>query len=242
MPTSLGSALPLLRGAGCFPAGAVESLGNCSLQCHRRPTYSWSRTSTSNRPIPYTLVPSTRNIPPPVSRSAHCLSSGCHPERSSRALLPFSRFVRARERSRGTSLRSLPHLAAPVAPASCRLFLVAFVRARYPPHPNGRPAPCGVRELAPAACRRGLPRRAPRINLQTPISRSALLVLCSSPPPSRGEGVRTSIADALRRVAHPSSPRAQSHPISPQAPNKLSGCRTLRFSEGCVFRFCHVLR
>ena len=39
MPTCLRSALPLLRGADCFSADAVESLGNCSLQCHYRPTY-----------------------------------------------------------------------------------------------------------------------------------------------------------------------------------------------------------
>ena len=108
MPSSLGSALPLLSGAGCFSADAVESLGNCSLQCHCRPTYSWSPISTSSRPITYTLVPSTCNILPPVSRSALCLSSGCHPERSSRALLPFPRSVRARKRSRRTSLRFPP--------------------------------------------------------------------------------------------------------------------------------------
>src|SRR5208282_789074 len=64
MPTSLRSVLPLLRGAGCFSADAVVSLGNCSLQCHCRPTYSWSPISTSGRLITYTLVPSTCNVPP----------------------------------------------------------------------------------------------------------------------------------------------------------------------------------
>jgi hypothetical protein len=64
MPTSLRSALPLLRGAGCFSADTVESLGNCLLQCHCRPTYSWSPISTSGRLITYTLVPSTCNVPP----------------------------------------------------------------------------------------------------------------------------------------------------------------------------------
>lgn len=44
MPSSLRRAL-LLRGAGCFSADAVESLGNCSLQCHCGPIYSLSPTS-----------------------------------------------------------------------------------------------------------------------------------------------------------------------------------------------------
>jgi len=35
MPASLRSALPLLRGAGCFSADVVESLGNCSLRATR---------------------------------------------------------------------------------------------------------------------------------------------------------------------------------------------------------------
>ncbi len=64
MPPDLISLLRLLRGAGCFSADEVESLGNCSLQCHCRPTYSWSLVSTSGRLIAYTLVPSTGNVPP----------------------------------------------------------------------------------------------------------------------------------------------------------------------------------
>jgi hypothetical protein len=49
----------------------------------------------------------------------------------------------------------------------------AWLLLHHPPRANGCLAPCGVRELAPAVCRPGLPGRAPRINLGTPISRLA---------------------------------------------------------------------
>ena len=66
----------------------------------------------------------------------------------------------------------------------------AWLPVRHPLASVG--ASCGVRELAPAVCRPGLPGRAPRINLGTPISRLAPLVLCSSP---RRHGVRVFAPD-----------------------------------------------
>src|SRR5690348_4445365 len=43
----------------------------------------------------------------------------------------------------------------------------------HAPRANGCLTPCRVRRLAAAVCRSGLPGRAPRINLGTPISRLA---------------------------------------------------------------------
>src|SRR5579862_3420402 len=60
-PSSLGSVLPLLTGAGCFSAEGVKSLANCSLQCHRRPIYSWS---------PHQL-PAADNVHPPPIDTQH---------------------------------------------------------------------------------------------------------------------------------------------------------------------------
>ncbi len=39
MPPNLASVLPLVRGAGCSFGEEVESLGNCLLHCHWKPTY-----------------------------------------------------------------------------------------------------------------------------------------------------------------------------------------------------------
>ena len=96
---------------------------------------------------------------------------------------PGSTVSRAREICRGISLRSPMCLVA--ASSRRRSFIrrgtthaVPGAHAWLPVrHPLAYAAPpCGVRELAPAVCRPGLPGRAPRINLGTPISRLAPLL------------------------------------------------------------------
>ena len=58
----------------------------------------------NQRPPPHALqLSSPRHLP--LSLRFWAVASSRHPERSSRAPLPFPRFVRARERSRRTSLR-----------------------------------------------------------------------------------------------------------------------------------------
>src|ERR1700752_4102258 len=94
-PSSLGTVLPLLTGAGCFSVDPFESLGNSSLQCHRRPAYSWS---------PYQL-PAADNVHPPPTDAQHSPRGAVILSGVSRGSA-FPAVCAGAKRSRRTSLRS----------------------------------------------------------------------------------------------------------------------------------------
>ena len=189
--------------------------------------------------------------------AAHAWLPAHHPPRSPLQLpvIPsgvsraFSFARSAGTRSRGISLRSPSRLVA----SKQRGAVFSFVGARYivpaahawlpvhhPPHANGSLAPYGVRELAPAVCRRGLPRRAPRINLETPIAPIGAFSLADVPTveeqgflaQSEAEG---SPATKRRRAAPSSALPLSQHVVVPHMLAAMSAIRSVLTGRAVAF-------